>query len=320
MKEFTFELEETPAAFEFEKTTPAGGGGTSDYNELQNRPSINGQQLEGNKTAEALGLVDAATLAAIKAAIEAEVAKKVNDILIGGATIVNDEGVANIPIANSGTNGRVGLVKTETYLGLSLDSKTGNMSLYKCGNSHIDDRDNRCFAINTQNYDRAVKNHLTDGKATEYTSEEKANARARMGVDLKPLFTEPIILENDLTGAMNIELLAPCEKVLMLVKQPSGTTPITLYSGIFFEGQQGTGAGSLLGSVTTVAGKYVAYEMTVLIDGIVECTNKFNSTVKYDQTVLNQYTDYIDKKIAKVGLSSISATLPKGTEIILLGK
>lgn len=36
-----------------------GGGGTSNYNELSNRPQINGNTLSGNKTAAALGLAAA---------------------------------------------------------------------------------------------------------------------------------------------------------------------------------------------------------------------------------------------------------------------
>ena len=39
-----------------------GGGGTSDYNELTNKPSINGVILAGNKTAADLGIT-AASLA-----------------------------------------------------------------------------------------------------------------------------------------------------------------------------------------------------------------------------------------------------------------
>lgn len=294
----------------------SGTGGTSNYEALTNKPSINDVELVGNKTAKDLGLVDEATYKAL----EEIVAKKLNDVLAGGNSIVDENGVANIPIANSGTNGRVGLVKTETYLGLSLDSKTGNMSLYKCGYSHIDDRDNRCFAINTQNYDRAIKNHLTDGKASEYTQQEKASARDRLGIDLKPLLDAPIIIEEDLVGAMSIELPKPCERVLILVKQPQDTTSITLYSGIFFEGQQGTGAGNLLGTVTTVANKYVSFDIRILYGGIVECINNINSTVKSGNPCINDYPNYAGKKLVKVGLSSISATLPKGTEIMVLGR
>lgn len=36
----------------------AGVGGTTDYNELENRPSINGNILEGNKTGQQLGLLE----------------------------------------------------------------------------------------------------------------------------------------------------------------------------------------------------------------------------------------------------------------------
>lgn len=36
-----------------------GGGGTSDYNALENKPSINGSTLQGNKTPAQLGLVGA---------------------------------------------------------------------------------------------------------------------------------------------------------------------------------------------------------------------------------------------------------------------
>ena len=34
----------------------SGGGGTSDYSQLTNKPSINGVTLSGNKTSEDLGL------------------------------------------------------------------------------------------------------------------------------------------------------------------------------------------------------------------------------------------------------------------------
>jgi hypothetical protein len=33
-----------------------GGSGTSNYNDLQNKPSINGSVLKGNKTSAQLGL------------------------------------------------------------------------------------------------------------------------------------------------------------------------------------------------------------------------------------------------------------------------
>ena len=51
----------------------SGGGGTSDYDALSNRPSINGTTLSGNKTAADLGLRTAAAQDAIDAAQDAEI-------------------------------------------------------------------------------------------------------------------------------------------------------------------------------------------------------------------------------------------------------
>lgn len=42
-----------------------GGGGTSDYNDLDNKPSINNVTLSGNKTSHDLGLMPETTLAAV---------------------------------------------------------------------------------------------------------------------------------------------------------------------------------------------------------------------------------------------------------------
>lgn len=50
----------TDTDFDFEWIDNTGGsGGTTDYNQLTNKPSINGSTLQGNKTAAQLGLVGA---------------------------------------------------------------------------------------------------------------------------------------------------------------------------------------------------------------------------------------------------------------------
>ena len=41
---------------------PQEGGGTSDYSELENKPQINGVELDGNKSASDFGLADEASL------------------------------------------------------------------------------------------------------------------------------------------------------------------------------------------------------------------------------------------------------------------
>lgn len=58
-----------------------GSGGTTDYTQLTNKPSINNVQLSGNKSLADLGAVD--------------------DVHINGTSIVDANGVANIPNASS---------------------------------------------------------------------------------------------------------------------------------------------------------------------------------------------------------------------------
>ena len=50
---------DTDFDFEWIDNTGGGSGGTTDYNQLNNKPSINGSTLQGNKTAAQLGLVGA---------------------------------------------------------------------------------------------------------------------------------------------------------------------------------------------------------------------------------------------------------------------
>lgn len=146
------------------------GGGTSDYSELNNKPQINGTELTGNKTANDLGLVDKATLEAL----EEIVAKKLNDILVNGASIV-ENGVANIPVA---TKGVLGVVKPHK----SLQCINDELGIYRAMASNFENR-SYWNVVDSQNIDLAVKTALCDGKGEAYTSEEKASARDRFGLE-----------------------------------------------------------------------------------------------------------------------------------------
>ena len=144
------------------------------------------------------------------------------DVQINGVSVVDENGVANIPIAN---RNNVGLVKTDSYLGLTIENTTGNIGLYKCTNNHIDERNTSAFAINTTNYDRAVKNHLTDGKATEYTSAEKASARSRLGLEWKLVDTIEIIEE-----VSQVEIVFPQEyDEFMIIADISGNGNLVIH-------------------------------------------------------------------------------------------
>lgn len=54
------------ADFDFEWASGGGGGGTSDYNDLSNKPQINGNTLSGNKTSSQLGITASALGAYVK--------------------------------------------------------------------------------------------------------------------------------------------------------------------------------------------------------------------------------------------------------------
>lgn len=80
------------------RSKSGGSGGTTNYNQLTNKPSINNVQLSGNKSLADLGAVE--------------------DIQINGTTILSD-GVANIPISTSNT---LGVVKTNYTSGISTNN------------------------------------------------------------------------------------------------------------------------------------------------------------------------------------------------------
>ncbi len=52
--------------YDFEWAAGGGGGGTSDYNDLSNKPQINGNTLSGNKTSSQLGITASALGAYVK--------------------------------------------------------------------------------------------------------------------------------------------------------------------------------------------------------------------------------------------------------------
>lgn len=68
--------------------TTGGTGGTSDYNELTNKPQINGVTLTGNKTSEDLGIItgitDAYTKEETQALIESSITGKADKIYVDG--------------------------------------------------------------------------------------------------------------------------------------------------------------------------------------------------------------------------------------------
>ena len=103
------------------------------------------------------------------------------DVQINGTSIVKD-GVANIPLALPSNAGVVTV--GGSLLGITLfDSKTSKIAISKASNTDIDARSSIYKPIVPNNLDYAVKVAMCDGKGAEWTEEEKAAARARLGID-----------------------------------------------------------------------------------------------------------------------------------------
>ena len=115
----------------------------------------------------------------------------VNDVQINGTSIVAD-GVADIPLANSS---KTGVVKTDANLGVSATSD-GRLFTFSAENSLIDRRDNAYRAITPKYLDYAVKAAMCDGKGAEWTAEEQAKARARIGEAQFELIEEITLTES----------------------------------------------------------------------------------------------------------------------------
>ena len=74
-----------------------GSGGTTDYSQMSNKPKINNVELSGNKSLADLGAVD--------------------DVQINGTSIVDENGVAVMPI---GTASSPGVVRAEPSMGTQM--------------------------------------------------------------------------------------------------------------------------------------------------------------------------------------------------------
>lgn len=137
-------------------------GGTKNYNELDNKPKINGVELQGNLTLEDLGII----LNAVK------------NVLINGASVVDKNGVANIPIAD--TVNKLGLVKWKSGYGIKT-IQDGVLQIDSAQLAHIDARTKGAYPIIAERLPYGVKSAMTSTTDAEWTPQEKANARLRLG-------------------------------------------------------------------------------------------------------------------------------------------
>lgn len=119
--------------------TGGGSGGTSDYNQLTNKPQINGVELVGNKTSDDLGIIsDSSTilngdnppLSSLGVdgnyyIRQEQIVQDEHTLLLLHGDTLTDSSIYNVPITNNGVT-----VST-------AQSKFGGSSLYFNGNSYL---------------------------------------------------------------------------------------------------------------------------------------------------------------------------------------
>lgn len=106
------------------------------------------------------------------------------DIQINGQSIVKD-GIAEIPLCTESRD--PGLITIDVYSnngGLyRVNNATGLIRIAKASDNSLAERTNECCPVVPRNLDYAVKAAMCDGKGADWTLEEQASARERMGID-----------------------------------------------------------------------------------------------------------------------------------------
>lgn len=159
-------------------------GGTKNYNELDNKPQINGKELTGNLTLEDLGII----------------VNAVKDVLINGASIIDENGNAVIPIASETVEGVAKVMKSH---GIKMNTNTNALTIAFAEENQIRNRNSQYNPIVPKTLGFSVKCAMTDGKDPEWTPQEQAMARKRMGIGEWTLLGD-ITVEED--GVSMIEI------------------------------------------------------------------------------------------------------------------
>ena len=104
----------------------------------------------------------------------------VEDVKIDGTSVVDSDGVANIPICSSD---EYGLVKGSTSTASQIHIKDdGTLKLNTSTNQQINARNSNAYPICTNKIDYTVKAAMCDGVGAAWTSSEKAAAQTRIGI------------------------------------------------------------------------------------------------------------------------------------------
>lgn len=121
----------------------------------------------------------------------------VDDVQIDGKSVVGENGVANIPIANNTTPGVIS--PSSNYGTQVIGSTIAPLNL----TTYVDNRQSAFMTY--RNLDYGVKQAMCDGKGESWTADEQAAARERMGIGNFELIEE-IVIEESIAGfTRNVE-------------------------------------------------------------------------------------------------------------------
>lgn len=144
--------------------------GVSNYNDLDDKPTINDVELVGNKTLDELGIQPKGDYALV------EDIPDTSNLATKDEIPSLDDYVKNTDIAGEGV---LGLVMTSNLKGIAVDS-TGKMQIIPATEGIIDSRTSGNRALTMHMLDYGVKVGVTDNSIT-LTDEEKASAKAWLG-------------------------------------------------------------------------------------------------------------------------------------------
>lgn len=256
----------------------------------------------------------------------------VDDVQINGTSIVGEDGVAEIPLAgyiNANTIVHTGLISIPIGYGLGFQYNTKYLIINEPSESLISDRRTNWranyYAVLVRNIDYAVKAAMCDGKGAEWTADEQAMARARMGIgDWEEVLNYTTTLEEQNSDICYIDFESANYKEIYVIIDETGTVGDT-YMSVKFGILDGSKKHGLSYCSNTTGAfskklKYKTYRATA-----------FDNMVHYQATSEVQLYGYISTpyvgrmyddsgNVFSIGGICWFGTIYAGTNIIVWGK
>ena len=275
-----------------------GGGGVSSYNDLSDRPTIGGVLLEGNKTAQDLGLQPKGDYATTSSKLANPFS-----ITFTGAVEATYDGSQAVTVTIPTIAGPPGVSPTVSTE--EIDGGTRVTFTFKGGSETVD-----------------ILNGKTPVKGIDYFTESEIQDVAKQAAELVPAGASPIILADITIGAggansvsesiPNVDKIA---SILVTITPPVDFTPNNMFIDV------GLASIGHLNALTIKENTTFAIDASLFIDAV-SCIAYYSPSYMWaNKTVYVAY-----KKGSWAGAEEISITdyssggIPEGTKIRVVGK